>query len=277
MSKKLERLFPSPHGSVDLSGLYLGLDLHLRGTRSKPFVYANFLSSLDGRIALEDDQGQAYLPKQLTTSDDFRLFLELHCQTDCLITHGGYLRALHEGRLGNILQVGGHELGPDLNEWRLKKGLKPQPDIVIASASLNFPMHESIAHHHQRCLIATGSEADPKKIQFWVNQGYEVISAGEGRMVEGKALITALSERGYRTPYLIAGPDMLDSMVREGQLRALFQTVSLQLMGGESFRTLTQGPILGSLGHMNMESLYYDQGLDANAVKQLFACFSCSE
>ena len=48
-------------------------------------------------------------------------------------------------------------------------------------------------------------------------------------------------------------------------------------MGGESFRTLTQGPILGSLGHMNMESLYYDQGLDANAVKQLFACFSCSE
>ena len=60
-----------------------------------------FLSSLDGRIALEDvSQSTTYIPKHLTTASDFRLFMELHAQADCLITHGGYMRALSEGRLG---------------------------------------------------------------------------------------------------------------------------------------------------------------------------------
>ena len=127
MSKQLFRLFPPPFEQVSLSGLYLHLALHRHGTPRAPFVYANFLCSLDGRIALEDPQGQTYLPKALTTPDDFRLFLELAAQADCLITHGGYLRALAEGRLGNILQIGLNEPHRDLARWRIEQGLSPQP------------------------------------------------------------------------------------------------------------------------------------------------------
>jgi len=100
VSKSLYRLYPPPFEPVALQGLYLKLALHRRGSRETPFVYANFLTSLDGRIALEDATGVPYLPKSMTTPDDFRLFLELECQADCLITHGGYLRALAHGHLG---------------------------------------------------------------------------------------------------------------------------------------------------------------------------------
>lgn len=241
-----------------MRGLYLTLDLHRRGTAQCPFVYANFLTSLDGRIALEDAEGRAYLPRSLTTPDDFRLFLELAAQADCLITHGGYLRALADGRLGNILQIGLDPPHQDLISWRREQGLAPQPAIVIASASLDFPMPESIARYGQACYVATGKRADPERIDHWRRRGCEVLIAGEGAMVEAQPLIAQLGERGYRSIYLIAGPHMLDTVVRQGCLALLFQTITHQLLGGESIRTLLPGAEMGVLGHLKLISLYYD-------------------
>lgn len=274
MPKTLLRLYPPPSETVDLAGLYLRLGLHNRGSPGKPFVYANFLTSLDGRIALEDEAGEPYLPKSLTTPDDFRLFLELQCQADCLITHGGYLRALAKGHLGNILQVGGHELGADLVDWRVRQGLPPQPAVVIASASLDFPFPASLRKHGQTCYIATGEGADPARVGYWRDQGVAVIFAGEGRMVQGAALTRRLAELGLTTLYLIAGPHMLDTMVRESRLSLLFQTITHQLMGGEAFRTLVPGPVLGPFGHLRLASLYYDP-VAANGAGQWFAQFEC--
>lgn len=273
MTNQLLRLFPTPSETIPLRGLYLKEKLHLRGEPGHPFVYANFLSSLDGRIALEDEAGVPYLPKSLTTEDDFRLFLELHAQADCLVTHGGYLRALQEGRLGNILQVGVHDLGLDLPAWRKAQGLNPQPAIVVASASLDFPIPESIKTAGQRLMIATGQDADPDRVREWEARGYEVIRAGAGEAVNGEVLSRCLSERGFNTLYLIAGPLMLESMVREAQLAVLFQTISHQLMGGEAFRSMVPGPTLGNVGQLRMTSLYYDVDADSG-VGQWFAQFA---
>lgn len=276
MTNQLLRLFPTPSETIPLRGLYLKEKLHLRGEPGHPFVYANFLSSLDGRIALEDEAGVPYLPKSLTTEDDFRLFLELHAQADCLVTHGGYLRALQEGRLGNILQVGVHDLGLDLPAWRKAQGLNPQPAIVVASASLDFPIPESIKTAGQRLMIATGQDADPDRVREWEARGYEVIRAGAGEAVNGEVLSRCLSERGFNTLYLIAGPLMLESMVRGAQLAVLFQTISHQLMGGEAFRSMVPGPTLGNVGQLRMTSLYYD--VDAGSgVGQWFAQFALGE
>lgn len=274
MSKTLFRLYPPPYEAVSLRGLYLQLALQERGTREQPLVYANFLTSLDGRIALVDATGEPYLPKSLTTPDDFRLFLELECQADCLITHGGYLRALAAEQLGNILQIGAHPLGADLVDWRQAQGLSAQPAVVIASASLDFPMPALLRAHEQPCYIATGETADPARVANWRRQGFEVFFAGRGALVEGAALTRRLAERGYRTLYLIAGPHMLDTMVRESQLALLFQTITHQLTGGKLFRSLVPGAELGAAGHLRMASLYYDP-VATNGAGQWFACFEC--
>jgi riboflavin biosynthesis pyrimidine reductase len=272
MTKQLIRLFPEPAETVALEGLYLNLELHRRGSSESPFVYANFLSSLDGRIALEDPRGETFLPKSLTSPEDFRLFLELECQADCLITHGGYLRALASGRLGNILQVGAHETGKNLVRWRLDRGLPAQPALVVASASLDFPMPESLREHGQTCLIATGQEADPGRVASWREKGYEIITAGAGSAVAGAELVRELGLRGYRTLYLIAGPQMLETMVRDRQLAAFFHTTAHRLLGGEGFRSLLAGPELGDAGRFRLASLFYDVGSEGRS-GQWFARF----
>ncbi len=258
-TRSLLRLYPFPGEEVAVQGLYLQHRLHELGTADAPFVYANFLASLDGRIALEDIAlGETYIPKHLTTPSDFRLFMELHAQADCLITHGGYLRSLGGKRLGNILQVGIRPEHADLAEWRRQNGLAPQPAVVIASASLDFPMHDSLQQHRQEVLIATGRMANPNRVSYWQKQGYQVLITGEDRLVHGKPLIDALKNRGYKSIYLIAGPHMLDTIVRERQLSRLYQTITHQLLGGKDFRTLLPGPPLAEEGNLFLKSLYYE-------------------
>lgn len=255
MQKNLLPLYPPASEKAAITGLYLGHHLHQLGTTESPFVYANFLSSLDGRIALEDIAlSNTYVPKHLTTAADFRLFMELHAQSDCLITHGGYMRALAEGRLGNILQI----RDKDLVEWRRDNGLTAQPAVVIASASLDFAMHESLRKHAQTVYVATGKNADPGRIRYWQDLGYPVLIVGEDRMVHGAALIDKLRMLGYKSVYLIAGPQMLDTMIREKQLSRLYLTITHQLIGGKDFRTLLTGPTLGSEGNLILKTMYYD-------------------
>ena len=255
MQKNLLRLYPQPGEKCAVKGLYLAHQVHKVGTAESPLVYANFLSSLDGRIALEDvSQSTTYIPKHLTTASDFRLFKELHAQADCLISHGGYMRALSEGRLGNILQI----RDKDLIEWRRNNGLSAQPAVIIASASLNFPMHNSLMEHAQTVYIATVRHADPDRIRNWQDLGYSVLITGDDPMVHGAPLIHELRRLGYKSIYLIAGPQMLDTVIREKQLSRLYLTLTHQLIGGTDFRTLLTGSLLGAEGNLRLKSMYYD-------------------
>src|SRR5689334_18155537 len=95
MPSTLTRLFPPPAVDVPLRGLYLAHRLHEAARERTPFIYADFVSSLDGRIAIGDAQsGGSKVPRTLATRNDLRLLLELHAQADCLVTHSGYLRAI---------------------------------------------------------------------------------------------------------------------------------------------------------------------------------------
>ena len=238
-----------------MTGLYLAHQLHRLGTTEKLWVYANFLSSLDGRIAVEDvTRSSSYIPKHLTTTSDFQLFKELHAQADCLITHGAYLRALGDGRLGNILQISDEYL----LEWRRNNGLEAPPAVVVASASLTFTLHKSLHEHDQKVYIATGTKADPDRIRYWQDLGYPILIAGAERMVQSAALIHQLSRLGYKSIYLIAGPQMLDTVIREKQLSSLYLTITHQLIGGKDFRTLLTGDTLGPEGNLSLKSMYYD-------------------
>ncbi len=259
MSRRVLRLYPEPFAEVSLQGLYLAHRLHTLGKPGAPFVYANFLSSLDGRIAVEDSAGGgSYIPEHITTPSDMRLFFELQAQADCLITHGGYMRALSEGRLGNILQVGVQPGAEDLSQWREAQGLPAQPAVVIASASLDFPLHPSLESGAQTVYIATGRGADAGRVREWQARGCRLLFAGEGASVQGAPLVAELDRLGFRSIYLVAGPRMLDTVVRERQLSRLYHTLTHQLVGGTDFHTLLPGPMLGEEGGLRMRSLHYD-------------------
>ena len=274
MAKKLLQLFPQSSDMVELKNLYLYKHGWFSSNKSGANVAANFLSSLDGRIAISlDSKSKPQLPKNLTSDEDFRLFLELHAQADCLITHGGYMRSLANNSLGNILQLPQNRECEDLYNWRALQGLPPHPALVIASASLDFPMHSSLKENDQQVYIATGQQADVSKITQWKNEGYEILIVGNSNTVEGKPLIDALLAKDYKNFYLIAGPKMLHAMINDKQLSKIYLTHSQQLLGGEFFNTLLDGDVLNS-PRLELQSLFYDDASE-NGHGQFFSSYEC--
>jgi riboflavin biosynthesis pyrimidine reductase len=273
MSAQVLQLYPSAGTTRPLEGTYLAHDLHRLGTADHPFVYANFVSSLDGRIAVvEADTGESYVLEDLTSSHDWRLFQELQAQADCMVTHGGYLRALSARKFDDILQVGMAKQALDIGEWRSAHGLTRQPAIAIVSRTLDFPMPPSLERHQQPVHIITGNDAPADRVAFWREHGCEVVPAGSGASVEGAPMIRALGERGYARLYLLAGPQMLETVLRDGALSRLYLTLTHQLIGGEMFHTLTAGPRLGRAGRLQLHTLYYDAAAP-KGTGQWFASF----
>lgn len=266
-------LYPRCGTTRALEGTYLSHDLQTHGTPKQPFVYANFASSLDGRIAVvEADTGESYVLEDLTSSHDWRLFQELQAQADCMVTHGGYLRALAKGKFQDILQVGLTKQALDIGTWRVERGLTRQPSIAIVSRTLDFPVPPSLERHEQPVHIITADGAPAERVAFWREHGCEVVFAGSGASVEGAPMIRTLAAKGYARLYLLAGPQMLETVLRDGSLSRLYLTLTHQLIGGELFHTLTAGPRLGRAGRLQLHTLYYD-AIAPKGTGQFFASF----
>ena len=271
--REVVQLFPLPARRRRLEGLYLAEPLS-RPSAGAPadapaLVYANFVTSLDGRIAVTDAGGASRLPEGLTNPRDFRLFQELQAHADCLVTHGGYLRALASGALGNVLQVGG---GGDVARWRAERGMAAQPAVAVLSASLDLPVPDSPAAHGQPVHVLTTAAAPRDRIEALGEAGVEVVVTGPGPWVRGRDAVEVLAGRGYRRLYLQTGPRMLEAALRDGVLSRLYLTIGHRVVGGERFDTMLRGGLLGEMGAVRLNSLYLDEAADGEC-GQLFACF----
>ena len=270
---ELLQLFPPPVRERPLSGLYLEESLSEPTFEGAvPFLYANFVTSLDGRIAATGADGVSRLPEGLSNSRDWRLFRELQAHADCLVTHGGYLRALESGILGNILQVG-HAAGSDsMARWRIEKGMGPQPAVAIVSSSLDFSLPRSLSDHGQAVHVLTTTVAPNERIAALRASGCEVVALGSGSLVGGRQVTTVLGERGYRRLYLQTGPGMLETTLRDRVLSRLYLTLSHRVVGGERFDTMLRGGLLGVAGSLRLRALYLDQSAEGGS-GQFFASF----
>jgi len=267
------RLFPVPGRKRPLEGLYLDEKLPAPVTGVPALVYANFVTSLDGRIAVSDEGGTSRLPDGLTNPRDWRLFQELQAHADCLVSHGGYLRALAAGRLGNVLQVGVGEGGGDIVRWRAARGMTGQPAVAIVSASLAFPIPDTLARHAQPVHVLTTTAANDDRRAALEEAGYDVVTTGTGPWVRAREAVEALADRGYRRLYLQTGPRMLGSALRDRVLARLYLTISHRLVGGGRFDTMVRGDMpLGVAGRLRLSALYLDEASNLDC-GQLFARF----
>lgn len=259
MTTMIQELYPAA-GERPLTGTYLDDDILARGTPEKPFVYANFVSSIDGRIAIvEAHSGTSYTLDDLASGADWRLFQELQAQATCLVTHGGYLRDLAARRLDDILQVGVSEQSRDLGAWRRRHGLTRQPAVAVVSNSLDFPLPPSLQAHGQSVFILTTESAPLDRKKAWEKRGYPVLVTGGGEFVEGASMVRTIGSLGYARLYLLTGPTMLQAVMRDGVLSRLYLTLTHQVVGGDHFHTLASGPVLGTAGRLKLRRLYYDR------------------
>ena len=267
------QLYPQPTTTHELKGLYLGHDLRSLNADG-PFVYTNYVTSIDGRIAVPRQNGDGMtVPKNVATDRDWRLFQELAVQADVILTSGRYLRDYADGDAQEILEVYDDPNFADLKEWRAAQGLRPQPDLAVISASLDFPIPDALTANGRNVVIATTADADGERIKELENQAGDVVVAGDGR-VTGKRLIDALAARGYRAIYNATGPKVMHLLLADNMLDRLYLTLANRLIGGDPFSSIVHGPLLDDAADLQLNSLYLDQeGLDG--LGQMFVSYDC--
>jgi len=254
---QLQQLFPQT-GPAPFPGAYLAHNLR-QATRQadQPFVYANFVVSLDGRIAVPAADGHGLtVPKQTANARDWRLYQELAAQADLIISSGRYLRDWAAGRAQEILQVDDPRFA-DLRAWRQDQGLKPQPDIAIISGSLRFPIPHVLTAGGRKVVVFTTANPNADRVREIEDQAGQVFVAGDER-VEGGLLVQKMAELGYQTVYSAAGPQIAHLLLAAGALDRLYLTHASRLLGGDPFASIVEGSLFQQAVDLKLNTLYFD-------------------
>jgi riboflavin biosynthesis pyrimidine reductase len=259
MNEPVTRLYPPSDDAFPLRGLYLEHALHRKGRAERPFVYTNFIATLDGRIATPAPGRTSHgVPQAAANPRDWRLYQELAGQADILITSGRYLRQQARGEAQDRLPIDPGGEFSDIIDWRKRQGLPEQPDIAILSSTLDIPPEVLETYRQRKPIVLTGSGAPQERARELNASGVQVIAAGAGQQAGGREVIAALAARGYRSIYSVSGPVIFGTLVAADVLDRLYLTITHQLLAGDTFDTILHGASLSPARSMRLLSLYHD-------------------
>ncbi len=249
--------YPTPGPERALTGLYLDTELPDRG-QAGPFVYANYVASLDGRISVPNAMGEQKVPGNIANARDWRLLQELAGHADLLLSSGRYLRELDAGSAQDILPIGSGEAFADIRSHRLAKGLTPQPDVAVLSVSLDFAVPHQLLEQGRRVIVITGQSPDPVQVKTHEAAGIEVMPLAGVSRPQGSVLGKAMASLGYQRVYAVTGPYVLHTLMQSNLLDALFLTTVHRIIGGGPFSSICEGELLATPGDFQLTSLYHD-------------------
>ncbi|MGW4369121.1 pyrimidine reductase family protein [Nocardia takedensis] len=192
----------------------------------RPWVRANFVSSIDGAATSGDLSGG------LGTQADRTVFMLLRDLADVVLVGAGTVRAENYGgargaaglrRALHQRGAGGH---PD--------GSPPPIAVVTSSAGLD---PDSRLFHDTAVppLIITTAIAPADRKRRLAEAGGEVIEAG-GVAVTPKALLSTLAERGLHRVLCEGGPSLFGELLAADSVDELCLTTAPVLVGGSARR-----------------------------------------
>lgn len=252
-TRKLTQLYPVSIPELPLDNLYLAN----HPDRARPFVYTNFITSLDGRIAIEHPvTGKRGVPEFISNARDWRLYQELAARADVLLVSARYIRELARGEAQDSLPVSQAPEFRDLRDWRLRQGLSAQPAVVILSASLDLPLADICDSFERDVYVATGEQTTVTSLE---HTRAKILFAGDGNQVAGRKLVKELAALGFRHIYSIAGPVVFETLLRDHVLDRIYLTQVHRMVGGVAYDTLFEGRLLTPPANFKLQSLYYDE------------------
>lgn len=274
MASPILEIYPEHGRELALEGLYLGQDLRAQLVdKTDSFVYANFITSLDGRIAIPRENNGLVVPKTIINPRDWRLFQELAIQADVIISSGRYLRDYAEDHAQEILGVYDDPGLADLADWRRDQGLPLHPAIAIISASLSFPIPPALIEGERQVIILTTQNAPKERKQILETQGLEVLTVSDKNLT-GHAVVEALQKNGYRLIYSAAGPRILHLLLDAGVLNRLYLTFAARIVGGTPFSSILEGQLLSTPAEFTLQHMFLDPDAPGPG-GQLFSAYNC--
>jgi riboflavin biosynthesis pyrimidine reductase len=212
-----------------LAGRYGGpLLIPLRPDR--PTVVANFVSTLDGIVALgKGDLAGGGLISGFHEPDRFVMAL-LRAVADVVVVGAGTLR-------GSSNQVWTpRHLKPDLaavlSAWRRAMGLDPQPTTVVVSGSGSLPAHHpGLRDPGVPVVIATTPDGAATLRRADLGAHVTIASIGHGTPLTGTDILGLVASLGGRVALSEGGPHLLAELVADDLLDELYLTIAPQLVG----------------------------------------------
>ena len=214
----VRRLVPNPDETTVAAQL-AGLDLVDFAFAERPYVVLNFVTTLDGRAAIQGRSGP------IGSDVDSELLQRLRTRVDAVMIGAGTMRAERYGRMVP---------NPEFRAWRERVGLAHDPLAVIVSNRLELPWDAPLfTDGGGRVVIFTASQDPAPQTETPVT-----VVSHEGGVELDRALEYLRTERGIRALLCEGGP-ILHGRLREGGIAdELFLTIAPKLAGGEAPRIL---------------------------------------
>jgi len=215
-------------GTVEIEPLLDSLTPPDGAPRDRPYVIANFVSSVDGRATLAGRSGG------LGDDGDRAIFHGLRERVDAVLVGTRTLRAERYGRI----------LGkPERRQRRLELGRSEEPLACIITRSGDVPFEIPLfAAPEARIVVFTAVELDTSGCAAQV----EVVRLDPGELTQATALRRLRSDFGIRLLLCEGGPTLFGALLREGAADELFLTLAPKLAGGGRGPTISAGPELAS-------------------------------
>ncbi|GGT59368.1 deaminase reductase [Streptomyces kurssanovii] len=191
-----------------------------------PCLYANFVTSIDGVVALGPEypsSGSAISGRE--PADRFVMGLLRAC-ADAVLIGAGTLRATprHLWTPEHVCPLA----APDFTKLRKKLGRTTQPQLIVVTASGDVPTdHPAL---QTGALVATTADG-ARRLEGRLPPTCAILTAVEGSTLRMVDVLAALRAQGHVAVLTEGGPHLIGSLLQEGLLDELFLTTSPVLAG----------------------------------------------
>jgi riboflavin biosynthesis pyrimidine reductase len=190
----------------------------------EPRLYANFVSTLDGVVAIPSVPRSNSLVSMESAADRFVMGL-LRAFADVVLIGAGVLRASPRGTWlpENVYPLAAKSFA----ELRRSLGKPEAPTVAVLTGSGSIdPAHPVLG----RAVVLTSTRG-ARALEGALPPGAEVVALGEERTIDVRLVADALWERGHRLILSEAGPHTFGSLLAADVVDELFLTVSPLLVG----------------------------------------------
>jgi len=191
-----------------------------------PVLYANFVETLDGIVAIRSEPRSNRLVSGDSETDRFVMGL-LRAFADCVLIGSG---TLHGSPKALWTPEKAHPGQADaFAELRRRLGLAPEPMLAVITGSGALGEHPALEHGAVVLTTASGAKRCHRELPGSV----EIVELAGETAVDPAGAVAALRERGYSSILSEAGPHVFGSLLAAGLVDQLFLTVS-PLVAGRS-------------------------------------------
>jgi riboflavin biosynthesis pyrimidine reductase len=215
----------------------------------QPSLFANFVASVDGAVALDGAGESGHVISGDSAADHFVMGLLRAC-ADAVVIGAGTLRASpkHLWNAAKIFPLA----APHFSRLRRTLGLAEHPKLVVVTASGELdPSSPALSDATVVTSPAGGARlrgvAAPGTRVIVVPESSAPSGAGSGRM-NLAPVVELLRSEGHGLVLTEGGPSLVGQLVAENLLDELFLTVSPRLFGrypGDGRKSLVDGVDLG--------------------------------